>query len=252
MYSFTYNRFFLLRWVCNYHSVFELYFCFFLTNLSFFPAAFCQTQAPLAKCNFLMQNFQFIRALRHSVWLEELEVMHWIWKLFQTFRGNLHCTYTSVLHSSVLTHLCLLKCFSEMLHNLRHTFGIQKSHTEAVFFISWCDVISMYKKVFRIPKLCPIFSNLPEHFANHKNLSFQKSAYVICMYQEIGTTGRGNERGNHFSLFFSRKITEIFVTKSYILYYHWILKIDKTSILVLGQDIFWLELYYYYSKQYRE
>ena len=107
----------------------------------------------------------------------------------------------------------------------------------------------MYKKVFRIPKLSPIFSNLPEHFAKHKNLSFQKSAYGICMYQEIGTTGRGNERGNHFSLFFSRKITEIFVTKSYILYYHWILKIDKTSILVLGQDIFWLELYYYYSKQ---
>ena len=44
--------------------------------------------------------------------------------------------YTSVLHSSVLTHLCLLKCFREMLHNLRHTFGIQKPHIEAVFFIS--------------------------------------------------------------------------------------------------------------------
>ena len=50
-----------------------------------------------------------------------------------------------------------------------------------------------------------------------------------------------------FPYFFPEKL-EIFVTKSYILYYHWILKIDKTSILVLGQDIFWLELYYYYSK----
>ena len=166
MYSFTYNRNFLLRWVCNYHSVFELFFCFFLTNLSFFPAAFCQTQAPLAKCNFLMQNFQFIRALRHSVWLEELEVMHWIWKLFQTFRGNLHCTYTSVLHSSVLTHLCLLKCFSEMLHNLRHTFGIQKSHTEAVFFISWCDVIrdvACIKRFF-------VFQNYAQFLAICRNI----------------------------------------------------------------------------------
>ena len=41
--------------------------------------------------------------------------------------------YKCTTHSSVLTHLCLLKCFSEILHNLRHTFGIQKPHTEAVF-----------------------------------------------------------------------------------------------------------------------
>ena len=56
------------------------------------------------------------------------------WKLFQTFRGNVQCTY---VHSSEIGGLCLMKCSSEMLHNLPY-FWNTKTHTVFLsFFLSW-------------------------------------------------------------------------------------------------------------------